>query len=352
MNSQPRDIFPSYSKTRVNRAGNHIRDDTSTSEDIEILENWRASHIHVLNTFQANLRNRSQGTNTIVAQRLKRKPTIIDKLNREPKMQLARMHDIAGCRLIFQNTRRLLEFRKHFLQARFDHKRKFSEDDRYNYIEDPKSSGYRGIHDVYEYVGSRGGKSWDGLLVEIQYRTKFQHAWATAVEVVGNISENQPKFNRGAEDHIEFFRIASEIIARAFEKSTSVYRDISNKELLEMYQNIEDNTHIFRNLQNIPRAAEFLPNAKNHILIFFFEDSNSGFENKVRAIGAKTSKQAVEKYFELEKKYGSSADIVLVRADSGEAVKNAYRNYFSDVGEFVRCMQRGIGILSKQKGQQ
>ncbi len=46
------------------------------------------------------------------------------------------------------------------------------ETNRYDYIKNPKPTGYRGIHDVYEYnVNSVGGIPWNGLKVEIQYRT-------------------------------------------------------------------------------------------------------------------------------------------------------------------------------------
>ncbi|WP_193371539.1 hypothetical protein [Pelagibius marinus] len=93
-------IPPARSKSEVNRAGNRIRAAGGDPEprDIEIVENWRASHLWVLNTFQASLRRRAKDRPITVAQRLKRRNTIFDKLRREPAMQLARMQDIAGCR--------------------------------------------------------------------------------------------------------------------------------------------------------------------------------------------------------------------------------------------------------------
>lgn len=61
----------------------------------------------------------------------------------------------------------------------------------------PKMDGYRGIHDVYEYdVRSDYGVMWNGLLIEIQYRTLLQHSWATAVEVAGLLTHNNPKFSQ------------------------------------------------------------------------------------------------------------------------------------------------------------
>ena len=84
-------------------------------------------------------------------------------------MQLSRMDDVAGCRLIFSSIRELHEFRSQFHEAHFDHVRR-NDLDKYDYIKHPKVTGYRGIHDVYEYnVRSNVGKGLAGLYVEIQY---------------------------------------------------------------------------------------------------------------------------------------------------------------------------------------
>jgi putative GTP pyrophosphokinase len=107
------DISPWGSKGRINRAGDAIRDDNVTDEDTVVLDAWRAGHTHILNTFQALLRNiTKRKTGIIVAQRLKRRLTIADKLSREPEMQLARMDDVAGCRLIFPTIGAMNRFRK------------------------------------------------------------------------------------------------------------------------------------------------------------------------------------------------------------------------------------------------
>jgi putative GTP pyrophosphokinase len=142
------------SKGRVNRAGDRLRDTEDfgwvSDEDAAVMDAWRAAHRYIINTFQAILRRRTRGHGILVAQRLKRKATIVDKLFREPEMHLARMDDLAGCRLIFSDLTALAEFRAEFVKARFRHKRR-NDPDKYNYILYPKASGYRGIHDIYAY---------------------------------------------------------------------------------------------------------------------------------------------------------------------------------------------------------
>lgn len=183
--------FPGGSRSRVNKAGYRVKAGTATQEDLGVIEEWREAHRIVLNTFQALLRIRTKKNPSIyVAQRHKRRNTIFNKLIRHPKMELARMDDVAGCRIIFPDLASLYEFRDSFHWAKFKHKLR-NEKDKYDYIKQPKATGYRGIHDVYSYdVNSKNKERCKGLFVEIQYRTQVQHAWATAVEVIGFITES------------------------------------------------------------------------------------------------------------------------------------------------------------------
>ena len=333
-------VKPAHPKGRVNHAGAAVRNGNPSASDMEVLDNWRASHKYILNTFQSTLRNRSRGTGTVVAQRLKRIKTIFEKLSRQPRMELARMHDVAGCRLIFGDTTELAEFRRSFHAARFAHVLRNKVDD-YNYIKHPKADGYRGIHDVYKYnVGSAGGKDWNGLQLELQYRTIYQHAWATSVEVVGLVTEHQPKFNTGDERHKEFFRITSEIIARTCEGSTSCYPDLSPDELVDRFDAVEAEINLLRTLKGINRVNKEVLSGKNVILIFKQESQLDIFTYT-------RSKDAIDEYFKLEKT-GSGEDIVYVSAYSGEDVRSAFRNYFSDTRDFVIYVEEGCKILRER----
>lgn len=335
-------VKPAYPKGRVNRAGIEVRNKNPSAADMEVLDNWRASHKYILNTFQATLRNRSRGTGVVVAQRLKRIKTIFEKLERQPRMELARMHDVAGCRLIFTDLTDLNEFRRRFHAARFAHVLRNQVDD-YNYIKHPKDDGYRGIHDVYKYnVGSVGGKNWNGLQLELQYRTIYQHAWATSVEVVGLVTANQPKFNVGDERHKEFFRLTSEIIARTCEGSTSCHADLAPDELIDRFDAIEAEINLLRTLKGINGVNEEVLSGKNVILVFKQESQLDIFTYT-------RSKDAIDEYFKLEKS-GSGEDIVYVSADSGEDVRSAFRNYFSDTRDFVIYVEEGRKILREGGG--
>ncbi len=264
------------------------------------------------------------------------------------------MHDIAGCRVIFQDIDDLHHFRRLIHTARFDHKRRGADDDRWNYIKNPKPSGYRGIHDVYTYhvepkKGRAGEKQpWNGLLVEIQYRTSIQHAWATAVELAGFITENDPKFDRGNPDFIEFFKVCSEILSRGFEGSFSCLPDHTNKDIIEKFEDLENKTHMIRLFSEIRRSEGSINLDGASILIFRYE-ADLFSENQLEIRSFETVNQAISEYNRLEEILSDKADIVLVGSRSGESIKSAYRNYFSDAEEFISLIQDGIQILEESE---
>jgi ppGpp synthetase/RelA/SpoT-type nucleotidyltranferase len=330
--------FPGGSKRRVNRAGESLRIGLPSAEDLHVFDEWRAAHRVVLNTFQATLRGRTKGKPIIVAQRHKRRNTIIGKLAREPSMKLVRMDDVAGCRLIFRDETQLRDFRTRLHKARFKHRLRHDED-KYDYIRSPKATGYRGIHDVYEYnVSSKSGEGLRGLYIEIQYRTLIQHAWATAVEVIGFVTENQPKFREGDTRYVEAMALASEILARAHEGQRGPFAEIPNDVVLKSFLALDEELGLLKKLKGLNESKAGTTEGGNLILIF----DESG---KLEVKSFRDATEALRNLFQLEKSM-PLADIVLVRADSGQEIKDAFRNYFSNAKDFVRLIEQACAKLS------
>jgi putative GTP pyrophosphokinase len=144
----------------------------------DLLLAYRASHQRPLTTANMGLRSvvKTVGCSAVeVSQRLKRVPTILDKLLREPTLPLSSMQDIGGCRAVLGSIE---EVRR--VEARL--KKNRPPLDYSDYITHPRSSGYRGVHLVVEY----GGRS-----IEIQLRTRVMHEWAITVErISGRLGDN------------------------------------------------------------------------------------------------------------------------------------------------------------------
>ena len=332
--------FPGGSKSRVNKAGQRVAKGSASAEDFAVIDEWRYAHRAVLNTFQASLRMRTRDTDIVVAQRHKRKNTIIDKLDRHPRMKLATMHDVAGCRLIFKDVCDLNKFHSEFHRARFSHCMK-NLPSKFDYINCPKATGYRGIHDVYEYnVQSEANAHLKGLLIELQYRSKVQHAWATTVEVIGHITESQPKFERGDDRYQKAMVLASEILSRSHEDLLGPVPELCSTDLVDQFEMLDDDIRLTESLEGINQSELALSNNKNTILIF----RGNG---QLEAQSYKKAKRALDRLFEIESDE-PSLNVVLVRAEDREQVRVAFKNYFSDAKDFLQMLNSGKQQLRSQ----
>lgn len=347
---------PPLNKSAVRRAGQAISSGAATDEDYETVDRWRAAHGYIINTFQAWLKGHIAKKDYYIefAQRLKRRNTVVDKLkrhdeNRKPLiLDVSAMHDFAGCRMIFNDIRQLSDFRSYIhssnVMRNVEHKLRH-EPDKYNYIDHPKSSGYRGIHDVYRHfprgsTRSEEKKPWDGLLVELQYRTRAQHAWATAVEISDLLDGERTKFELNESERGRFFRIASEIIARRHENLCRAFEEHTTSDLQNELQKLESKLGILRRLELL-KQFEDEEKLQNHNVLNIRRKTDGGLELEV--LPFRTAALAIQKASELEAS-DDSLNAVYVRSDNPKQLRSAYRNYFNDPVDFVKIIQEEGGL--------
>jgi len=342
---------PPKSKSAVRRAGEAITSGTATDAEIQIVDQWRASHGYVINTFQAWLKGHIAKQEFYIefVQRLKRRNTVIDKLKRknsngEPLIaDVSAMHDFAGCRMVFNDIDELNEFRNyiHSSQVMRNVEHTLRHDpEKYNYIENPKATGYRGIHDVYKHfprgsVRSQQKKPWDGLLVELQYRTRAQHAWATAVEISDLLDGELTKFELDQSERGRFFAIASEIIARKHEGLHRSFLDKSTLQLQADIHSLEREMGILRRLQLL-KQFEYEDKLQKHNVLNIYRDKDGN--PALQIIPFKSATPAIEKATQLEES-DESLNAVYVRSDNPKQLRSAFRNYFYDPVDFVDLLQ-------------
>jgi ppGpp synthetase/RelA/SpoT-type nucleotidyltranferase len=147
--------------------------------------------LHLRQELSAKLR--SAGLVGLTAARLKRMGSIRAKLRRGPHT-LYQMQDIGGCRAIVGSVDEIRDIERVYQRsARHEFR------NRSDYLEQPKADGYRSLHLVYRFKASPSltHLTSSPMLVELQLRTKLQHAWATAVETVGAVLGEDLKGGRG-----------------------------------------------------------------------------------------------------------------------------------------------------------
>lgn len=108
--SMKRWVVREHSNKAVQRASRVIGKGTGTPEELEearaILSNYRLAHAYPLNAVTVTVRQRALALypNAVVAERRKRLPTIIDKLERQPTMSMTTMQDLGGCRVVLETV--------------------------------------------------------------------------------------------------------------------------------------------------------------------------------------------------------------------------------------------------------
>ena len=349
-----------YSKGKINRAGDILISNTILQEEqenaIDILDNWRAIHSYPMHIFKKRLKSKSKfiDKTALTAQRLKRVPAIIHKLKRRyeghsPTMKLSQMQDIGGCRAVLAtaNLARKL-YTGYYIKGDLKHKKVGEKD----YITNPKKDGYRSIHLIYKYKSDKKNKAcYNGLLVEVQIRSKVQHIWATAVETVDFFTRQAIKSNEGQAEWMEFFRLVSSAFAMIEDCPLVFNTPHDEKELYIQIKKKEVELRVINKMKGWTSAMKFFEQeiktkSKQKLQFFLLELDIVGGKLNISSYTKKQEQKAINDYSELEKRHAGEKDydVVLVGADTSTDLKKAYPNYFVDTGEFLTYLQK---IISK-----
>jgi putative GTP pyrophosphokinase len=332
--------IPQFSKKQISKAGAILLDDKASllakSGALELLAHWRSCHAYPVNTFQSTLRSRLKKIcpTALVAQRLKRTPSIIKKLQLNPGMQMARMQDVGGLRAIVDNLTQVKKLSERYLKSSLTHELVDVDD----YIAHPKPSGYRSLHIIYKYKNPKN-RIYNGLCVELQIRTKLQHAWATAVETIGTFLDQALKSSEGSAEWLDYFKLAGAAFA-ILEKSP-VHEKFDGRSSDEIYADFLAETSrldVIGKLSAFAIAANSIETKKtqgNYHLVVLNTETKSV---EIQSFGQKRLQEATQAYFDAET--NSSVQAVLVATDSIDALRRAYPNYFLDTRSFVQTIGR------------
>ena len=359
-----KDIDPQkFSKSKTDLAGVILAKVESSGEDtnkaLEILSNWRAAHSYPMHIFKKRLKRISEKMDkqALSAQRLKRVPSIIKKLRRKyggrkATMKLTQMQDIAGCRVVMSNVKlaRLL-YQDHYIEGDLKHQLVNQKD----YISNPKEDGYRSIHLVYKYNSDKGKDNYNGLLVEVQIRSKLQHIWATAVETVGFFTGQAIKSNEGEKEWNLFFKLMSSAFARMENCLTIPNTPQDEKELCLLIKEKEKELNVRTKMKNWTESIRLFDDLKNKKNSHFFLLELDTIQEKlvISAYSKKEERKAIADYARAERRiYGRKEyDVVLVGADTTADLKKAYPNYFLDTHEFIKYLDKILNKYSNDGGQ-
>jgi RelA/SpoT family protein len=341
---------PRNSRARVTAAGEVISERRAQSADLDIdtalniAGNWRSAHGYPLHVFNRVLRNRAKEVDprALVAQRLKRLPAIVTKLKRFQTMQLSRVQDLGGCRAVVRTVANVDRLVQRYEQTRTNAWRFVGKKD---YILNPKPDGYRSVHLIYEYQGNSQGGSFCGLKIEVQIRSRLQHAWATALETIDTFTGQALKSGLGNDLWKRFFMLTATAIA-LHEKRPGVpecptTREELSQELKPLCKQLKV-PDVFYGLSTGVRVTT--EKTGKDVVAYMLElDSNL---KKTEFTGFASNEEAAEEYMRLEKENLGKPHIqtVLVSVDSLAALKKAYPSYYLDTDQFTKLVNQLIVV--------
>lgn len=347
-------VEPIYSKKQINDAGNTIRNADKDSDEyknaLRIINNWREAHAYPMQVIYVHLRRMRQNKRITVASRLKRRESIEKKLRREEKMELWRMQDLGGCRFIVESVSDVYLYIDKLKHSRMRHIIKANEHD---YIKNPKASGYRSYHVILQYKSDTESKEVynRNMLIEIQFRTRTQHVWATAVETMGNLLQQELKSSLGDESIQRFFLLVSSYFALLENCPLAPNTPTDIQVLKDEIKAINDRMHILERLNAYRLAMNFDEKSissgekSRREKYYYLLDLNYGNDEEppsIRVSVYKNANKAFETYTSLELEDNPNRDVVLIQSESFSEVKKAYPNYFSDIALFVRKVRNFI----------
>ncbi|MBR4217552.1 MAG: RelA/SpoT domain-containing protein [Bacteroidales bacterium] len=329
-----------YSRNKLNKAGQTVvaGDDVfKVAEAITLIDDWRAMHQPVLDDMSAQVARALSANHIPIAfssKRLKRMVSIVGKLKHNPTMGLGGIQDIGGARFAFEDIPTLMSAARLLRETPLEG---FELKSSYDYVAQPKESGYRSIHFVYKY---QSDDDYDGMLVELQIRTRLQHDWATAVETAELISHSPLKASVGDEHWQDYFKLVSAIFARQ-EKQTTAERfaNFTEVDFCKQYDLVEKEHKFTEQLSSLVGAVQM---ASEHSFNKGYVVVHIDFENHVsRLLHFKEDEieAANESYSKVESITNrNSGAVVLVSVSDMNELREAYPSYFLNANEFISAL--------------
>jgi len=322
------------SKTRIDKAGLALskakyKNDDELLELEDVFDEYRKAHLQPLSETTIELQHllTNYGSPYYIAQRLKRKPQIVRKLNRL-SVRLTQLQDIGGCRIIVQNNSdvdKLFDY----LSKQVSAQKIFTIDKSTDYRERGRDdTGYRALHVILKR---------SGMHLELQIRSRIQHYWSESIERTSVIYGHHLKEKEGDPQVIQYFKTISDVFCEieANRKPTITQRLAVDQLRSSCEQIIQgsDKHKIFDSFVNediirtlTEKESRNSGRLNNWILIFNW---NSGQFVSWDIVG-RNSDEAVEAYIEYERMYSAEDgyEVVLIGSSEIATVRQTHSHYF------------------------
>lgn len=323
-----------YSKTKIDKAGRELSKNKFENLDKyviadEIFNHYRKEHLLPITEVTLKLQEwlTKFSEDYYIAQRLKRRPQILRKLNRF-SVRLTQLQDIGGCRIIVENNdvvNNLLDF----IETKLIRSKYFKINKKTDYREKGRDdSGYRAVHLIVER---------NGFSLEVQLRSRIQHYWAESIERTSVIYGYRLKEQEGDKIVLNYFKLISNVFYE-IEMGRKPAFKITNE--LNNFRNEAEKIIKSRDVKNVLEskvndkylkamiAKESKQRGKFHNWMLIFNWNTGNFENW--SLIERDIEKANNIYIDNEKRFPAQNgyEVVMIGSSDASTIQHTHSHYF------------------------
>jgi len=243
------------------------------------------------------------------------------------------MQDLVGCRAVMANKAGVVDVVQELIEGAYKSRPTYISD----YLTTPKPDGYRGIHVVVDFSGTGRTEAYSGQRLEIQVRTRLQHSWSTAVEVIGAITNQDMKGGGGDPAWRYLMVLMSDYYALCDGFTLQSDCPQTHAQLCRAIREVDAEIGALSLLTAVRNAMERFVDAPSTGPLYML--SMDAVSRSVRAERRDGIMIAGDDDFE---EVGEQKQSVIVSVDGSADLRRAFPNFYLDIAKFTTMLGRAI----------
>ncbi len=193
---------------------------------------------------------------------------------------------------------------------------------------------------MYRYKSDKI-QTYNGLRIEMQFRSARQHAWATAVETIGIFIQQALKSSQGEADWLRFFALMGTAIANRENCPPVFGTPTDTRELRDELRYYAETLAVVDRLRSYVDVIG-QPTKNTYYVLVKLDAINK--QTELFAYDKNQLNKATDDYAKIEEQITATSgiDAVLVSVGRFEDLRSAYPNYFLDADAFIEEVEVAI----------
>lgn len=209
----------------------------------------------------------------------------------------------------------------------------------------PKADGYRGVHIVYQYRSDSTELAvYNGLRIEMQIRSRLQHTFATAVETASIFTRQPIKSIRATLDDERwrhFFALMGGALPVRERTKPVPGVPQTRTELAREIRSLASHLSVEKVLSGWGATVEQLSGHPKDATAFLLLLDADAKTTEVIGYAPKDLPKTDAEYLAIEKRFKGkpTQQVVWVKAESIDALRIGYPNFYLDTQGFISAMK-------------